>query len=494
MRKIKTIEQARDYFTNQKDSFYFVSASNFNLMPIHNWVNNWFNVNMIDSYDGNNASVLLPEYSSMPIFENIEQINQFLLGNKEIVEHIKEKQLEGEANVMFLFYNKELEETTESLDINKIMPDNKLVKSIDNKITTTQIGNSVDVPSVPNALVNISSYKELCKVQEEHDLGSDVVIQTAFGDSGKTTFFISDEYEYQEYADKIEAEDKVKIMRKIDCVQIAIEGVATKNGTYVGPILTEIIGHPDLTPYQGGWCGNDIGASIFDDKTQRTIYKNTELLGEALYAKGYRGYFEVDYLLDRKNKVDVPVYLGEINPRVTGISALTNMSKFCQENIPLFLLHILEYSQLEIKIDSAEFNKNSMNFNHPKFGQLIFKFLEDELKIITSTPKTGVYKISVGGELEYQRYEDDATNLKEGEFYILRILESNEYVYKGADLSILFVNESLKEETGEITEKAQYYINIINKNIKYRKLTKEEEQLIDRYGKYAPLKVSEDSE
>ena len=143
-------------------------------------------------------------------------------------------------------------------------------------------------------------------MQEKHNLSTDVVIQTAYGDSGKTTFFISSESDYQEYADKIEAEDKVKIMRKIDCIQIAIEGVATKNGTFVGPILTEIIGHPDLTPYQGGWCGNDIGASIFDEKTQKTIYKSTELLGEALYDRGYRGYFEIDYLLDRASADDMP--------------------------------------------------------------------------------------------------------------------------------------------------------------------------------------------
>jgi biotin carboxylase len=491
MKSINTIAQAKKYFKAQDNSFYFVSASNFNLMPIHNWVNNWFNVNMIDSYDGNNTSVLLPEYSSMPIFENIEQINQFLLGNKEIVEHIKEQKKTGEANVVFLFYNEDLEDMSRSLDINKIMPDNKLVKSIDNKITTTQIGNSVDVPSVPNALVNISSYKELCKVQEEHDLGSDVVIQTAFGDSGKTTFFISDEYEYQEYADKIEAEDKVKIMRKIDCVQIAIEGVATKNGTFVGPILTEIIGHPDLTPYQGGWCGNDIGASIFDDKTQNSIYKNTELLGQALYSEGYRGYFEVDYLLDKASIDDMPVYLGEINPRVTGISALTNMSKFCQEHIPLFLLHLLEFSSLELKIDPVEFNQKSKDFNHPKFGQLIFKCLEEDLKIVTESPQTGVYRETESGQMEYVRYEDDATNLGDDEFYILQILKCDEYAYKGADLLIIFTNNALKSANGDITATAKRYIDLINSNLGYRGLSDEEQQSIDRYGLSAPLKVYE---
>ena len=491
---ISTIEQAKTYFQQQNNSFYFVSASNFNLMSIHNWVNNWFNVNIIDCYHGNNDSVLLPDYASVPLFESIEQINEFLLGNKQIVEHIKEQQETGTANVMFLFYNEALEEISASLDISKIMPENALVKKIDNKITTTEIGNSVNVPSVPNALEKISSYQELREVQERYELGSDVVIQTAYGDSGKTTFFISNEQDYQQYAEKIEAEDKVKIMRKIDCVQIAIEAVATKNGTFVGPILTEIIGHPDLTPYQGGWCGNDIGVSIFDEKTQNSIYKNTELLGEALYAEGYRGYFEVDYLLDRAFVEDIPVYLGEINPRVTGISALTNMSEFCQQNIPLFLLHLLEFSEAELAIDAQDFNHKSKNFKHPKFGQLIFKCLEDELKIITQIPKTGVYKPGQDGKIEFIRDSNDATDLKDDEFYVLQIMQCDEHAYKGADLVILFANQALKATDGDITDIAKSYIELINSHIQYRVLTDEEQQLVDRYGQYAPLKVSEDSE
>ena len=436
----------------------------------------------------------MSEYSSAPLFESIEQINEFLLGNKQIVEHIKEQQKTGTTNVMFLFYNEELEEISASLDVNKIMPENALVKKIDNKITTTEIGNSVNVPSVPNALTKICSYQELCEVQKQHELSSDVVIQTAYGDSGKTTFFVSNEDNYQQYAKTIEAEEKVKIMKKIDCVQIAIEAVATKNGTFVGPILTEIIGHPDLTPYQGGWCGNDIGASIFDEKTQNTIYKNTELLGGALYAEGYRGYFEVDYLLDKDFADDMPVYLGEINPRVTGISALTNMSEFCQQNIPLFLLHLLEFSEVELAIDAQEFNQKSKNFEHLKFGQLIFKCLEDELKIVTEILKTGVYRPVQNGGVEFIRYSDDATSLKDDEFYILQILQVDEYASKGSDLIILFANQALKTMEGDITDVAKSYIELVESHIHYRALTDEEQQMVDRYGQYAPLKVSEDSE
>jgi hypothetical protein len=483
---IDSIAQARAYFKTQTEHYYFVSASNFNLMSIHSWVKNWVNVNLIDCYQGQNKSVLLPKYKTQPLFENIEQINEFLLGNKEVVEHIK--QHKSATNVMFLFYNEALENLSKSLKMQKIMPKNALVQEIDNKITTTEIGNIANVPSVPNALVKIKSYQDLSKVQEKYNLSTNVVIQTAYGDSGKTTFFIDNEQDYQQYSKYIEAEDKVKVMQKIDCMQIAIEAVATKNGTFIGPILTEIIGNPDLTPYAGGWCGNDMGSGHFDEITQKHIYQQTQRLGDALYNRGYRGYFEVDYLLDKQNK---NLYLGEINPRITGISALTNMSAFCQENMPLFLLHLLEFSQVEIKINAEDFNQKSQQFKHPEFGQLIFKYLLKDLKIVTKVPKTGVYQRSEDGQIEFVRYADDATDLKPNECYILQIIQKNDYVNSGTDLLVLFVGSALKTKEGELTQIAQSLIATINQKIQYRSLTVEEQQIVERYGKNAPLKTSE---
>jgi biotin carboxylase len=487
---IHSIADIKKFFHQTERNYYFISATNFNLMAISDWVNNWFNVNFIDCYDEQNNSLLLAQYTETPLFKDIESINHFLLGNKEIVEHIKQKQ---QTKAMFLFYDPELEELVESLDMDLIMPPNKLVKNIDNKITTTEIGNSVDVPSVPNALVEVKNYSQLTDAMKTHHLGDEVVVQTAYGDSGKTTFFISSEKDYHEVADEIEAEDKVKIMKRIDCLQVAMEACATRQGTYVGPILTEIIGHPDLTPYRGGWCGNDVNPHIFDQKTQTTMFQYTQRLGEALYKKGYRGYFEVDYLLDTKDPENLQVYLGEMNPRVTGISALTNMSAFCNQNIPLFLFHLLEFSDTEFDLDPNEFNQQVQNFNHTAFGQLIFKYTETELRIVTEIPNTGIYKCD-NQQLEFIRYANNPRDLGDDEIFILRIMQQDEYVYKGADTIILFANELLQDEYNKLTEFAENIIKTVHTAIQYRDLTDEEEQLSQRYAGHASLKSSAEKE
>ncbi|MBT4838320.1 MAG: biotin carboxylase [Methylococcales bacterium] len=489
---LNSIQEIKNYFQKNETNYYFVSATNFNLMVISDWVKQWFNVNFIDCYDEQNNSVIIPESAETPVFNDIEAINQYLLGNKKIVEHIKNhSDSKNPANVCFLFYDPELEKLVKSLGMNLIMPPNKLVKSIDNKITTTEIGNSVDVPSVPNALQKIENYQQLKDCMSANNLGDEVVIQTAYGDSGKTTFFISNEADYQQHADKIEAEETVKIMKRIQCLQVAMEACATKKGTYVGPILTEIIGHPDLTPYKGGWCGNDVNPGMFDDDIQKIMIEYTERFGDALYERGYRGYFEVDYLIDAADRNNLQVYLGELNPRVTGISALTNMSSFCNQVMPLYLFHLLEYSDVNLTLDPTEFNHQVKTFNHSAFGQLIFKYLSDELKIITEIPKTGVYKIE-NQQLNFIRYADNARNLADDEIYILRIMKQDEYVYKSADILILFANQLLQDEHNKLTRAAETLIATVNQAVKYRELTDEEFQLTQRYGKQASLKTSAD--
>ena len=63
--------------------------------------------------------------------------------------------------------------------------------------------------------------------------------------------------------------------------------------------------------------------------------------GNQLIKEGYRGYFDLDFLIDEK---DGEVYLGELNPRICGASSITNHSAFAYADAPLFLFHLMEFS------------------------------------------------------------------------------------------------------------------------------------------------------
>ena len=72
-------------------------------------------------------------------------------------------------------------------------------------------------------------------------------MQTPYGDSGKTTFFISSEADWKKHSADIVGEE-IKVMRRINNRPVAVEAVLTRCGTIVGPFMSELIGYKKLTP------------------------------------------------------------------------------------------------------------------------------------------------------------------------------------------------------------------------------------------------------
>jgi hypothetical protein len=453
-------------------------------MNLHDWVNSWGNVNFVDCYDSSHPQTLIPEYEIPPLFNSSEEINQYLLGHKDVAQRLA-KDREGlpadapNSRVIFLFFNPTLESICKELKLDICLPPNRLVKEVDNKIVTTEIGNLAGVPSVPNALAAVKSFGDLKALSSEHGLGDELVVQTAYGDSGKTTFFISSEADYEAVAAKIECEDKVKVMKRIRCEGTAIEGCSTRCGTFVGPLLTELIGFKELTPYAGGWCGNELYESSFSKELRTKAHALTEKLGDELWKRGYRGYFEVDYLIDLDTE---EVYLGELNPRVTGISAMTNTSPFCTKQLPLFLFHLLEYSECSLELDPKEFNALSLKEGAEGMSsQLVFKHTDVELQILESAPCSGVYRIQGGQLTPVKKSYNRREALGKDEVFVMRIMKPGEYVYKGADLAIMFTNIKVKEAEQVLTDEAAQCLKALRALFPTRDLSSEERALVERY-------------
>ena len=504
-KKLKSLEDIKHYWATNTSPIYFVSPTTFNLMDLDRWVKNLNYIVYIDTFNGQHPNVFVPSRSVSPTFEHLEEINLYLLGHKEVYDRLTrtaidpalvecdggqpreiKKTFSAETgkgrygNVLFLFFNKALETFCEDIGLNIWLPSHDTVTMVDSKIVTTQLGNEAGVASVPNVLAKVDSYATLQNLAKAHGLGASWVIQTAYGDSGKTTFFVSDESDYAKVADQIESEDQVKVMRRIRCASAAIEGSATRCGTFVGPLMSELIGVPALTPYQGGWCGNDLHQNGFSSEIRRQAQDMTVALGNALYARGYKGYFEIDYLIDLDTDT---VYLGELNPRITGITAMTNTSPFCQETVPLFLFHLLEFSDVPFVLDPDDYNRQSLTHGAAgETGQLILKYTQKPLLIIEVAPVSGVYVFAEDGALTLKKestYRAEA--LAPNEVFLLRIMKEGEYAYYGGDMAILFVNTPLMDATYAVTVTANAIISAFRALYLFRELTSEEQSLIARY-------------
>ena len=101
--------------------------------------------------------------------------------------------------VAMVFFDAETERICEELGYDLILPSAQLREQLDSKLVTTRLGNEVGAASVPNVLVTVEEYDELLEAATSAGLGADLVVQTAYGDSGKTTFFIDDETGWKQH-------------------------------------------------------------------------------------------------------------------------------------------------------------------------------------------------------------------------------------------------------------------------------------------------------
>ena len=452
MKRLRNISEIRRYFHRNETPIYFISATSFNLLGISEWVRNFRYINYIDCFDGRHPSVRIPQEQPHREFEGIEDINNYLLSHKEVIDYIQHR---GRGKAVFLMFDEDTERLCADIGLDVWFPPASLRERMDNKIETVRVGNRAGVPSVPNVLAKIENFEQLKTIA--HSLGPELVLQSPFGDSGKTTFFISNEQDWARYAAEITCEPEMKVMKRVNCLGSAIEACTTRRGTVVGPLMTELVGFKELTPYTGGWCGNEIFAEAFTQEIRDKARSYTFSFGEALRQEGYRGYFELDFLIDLDSE---ELYLGELNPRVTGASSMTNHAAFAHADVPLFLFHLLEFSDVEFDIDIEELNERWADpENIDSWSQLVIKHVHDSVDYITQAPESGIWKQQDNGSVTFTRfdYHRRAVEDEEHGFY-LRISGKGDYRYKGADLGILITRGRLMTDDFQLNDRARGWI------------------------------------
>src|SRR6476660_4835107 len=319
-RPLRTISEIRSFFRINVRPIFFVGPTAFNLLGIDRWVRNFRYLVYYDSWDGAHPLVFSPRNKPFVEFESSEDINNYLLRDPEVQAHVSCRVRSSRLAPM---------------------------------IVTTRLGEEAGAASVPNVLGRADTYAELAELAADAGLGSDLVVQTPYGDSGKTTFFIKEEGHWARDAENMVGEE-IKIMKRINNRAAAVEAVNTRHGTVVGPFMTDLTGYPELTPYKGGWCGNDLFPEALSEQHRATAVQHVRRLGDRLRQEGYRGFFEVDVLVDLASD---EVYLGELNPRISGASSMTNTTAGAYADIPLFLFHLLEFMDVDYEVDIDEINE-----------------------------------------------------------------------------------------------------------------------------------------
>jgi hypothetical protein len=447
-RRLKNISEVRHFFRTNDVPILFFGATPFNLLGLDRWVRNFSYITYYDAWDGAHPRVFTPVNKPYREFESGEEINNWLLTNAEVRAYIDAATPRGvRPKVAMVFFNSETEDICKELGYDLILPAASLRQHLDSKIVTTRLGNEAGAPSVPNVLTRVDDWAGLQAVAQKAGLGDELVVQTPYGDSGKTTFFISSEADWRKHSADIVGEE-IKVMRRINNRPVAVEAVLTRCGTIVGPFMSELIGYKRLTPARGGWCGNEMFPEVLTGESRRIATQLVRRLGNRLAKEGYRGFFEVDVLVDTDTG---EVYLGELNPRISGASSITNVTAGAYADVPLFLFHILEYMNVDFELDVDEINERWEELaSADVWSQMVMKETDDIVQRLTATPRTGQYSLDASGGLVFRRPALDWHQLQnEREAFFLRIYGPGDYRWKGADLGVLVTKGRLQVDNGQ---------------------------------------------
>jgi hypothetical protein len=146
--RAKNISEIRRYFHRNEQPIYFISATNFNLLGLDEWVRNFKYINYLDCYDGRHPNVFCPDELPHDEFQSIEDINNYLLQHKGVVDYLEGRG--GKPKLVFLMFDARTEELARKLGCEVWFPPAELRERVDNKIETVRIGNKAGVPSVPS--------------------------------------------------------------------------------------------------------------------------------------------------------------------------------------------------------------------------------------------------------------------------------------------------------------------------------------------------------
>ncbi|MGC2652717.1 MAG: biotin carboxylase [Mycobacterium sp.] len=467
-RQLTGLSDVRAFFHTNAVPLYFISPTPFNLLGIDRWVRNFTYLTYFDSFEGAHPRVFVPRRRDRIDFGSMGDVCNHLLRDPETLEFIENRGPGGKA--CFVMLDEETQALARQAGLEVMHPPVELRNRLGSKIVMTRLADEAGVPSVPHAIGRAGSYDELSALAQDAELGDDLVVEAAYGAAGSGTFFVRGQRDWDDHAADL-AGQEVKVMKRIRNVEVCIEGAVTRHGTVIGPAMTSLVGHPELTSGRGSWCGNDIWREVLPPEQTHAAREMVRKLGDVLSREGYRGYFEVDLLHDLDSD---QLYLGELNPRLSGASPMTNLTTEAYADMPLFLFHLLEYMDVDYELDIDEINSRwERGYGEEEvWGQMIISETSQDVELFTATPRTGVWRINDDARVSFARRDSDWDSLIDGsEAFYMRIAAPGDLRCEGAQLGVLVTRGHLQTDDYQLTERCRRWVEGIKAHFTSTPLT-----------------------
>jgi len=215
----------------------------------------------------------------------------------------------------------------------------KINRNLEDKLIFTQICKTNNLPQIPSSIDKFNQ-KNFLKYQNKYN--PKLVIQSHFGWAGKSTFLGQ---KWEDVNNKIPLNTKVKYTPFINGYSLLNNCCLTQKGVIQSPPALQYTGVKPFTNHPFTTVGRQ-WPSLAPTNITEQIKKITQDFSQILIKMNYKGFFGLDFLVSQNQ-----VYLLECNPRLTASFAFYNQIETSQNMLPLFLIHLIQFLDIDYEFD-----------------------------------------------------------------------------------------------------------------------------------------------
>ncbi|XVS62251.1 ATP-grasp domain-containing protein [Actinosynnema sp. CA-299493] len=178
--------------------------------------------------------------------------------------------------------------------------------------------------------------------------------------------------------------EPLKVSRHVPGLPITVSGCVGRDVTVVSGVSHQLVGLAELGAGWGTHCGNQL---LGDGDVPGEALAACHAVGERLRARGFRGVFGIDAVLDREGRV----WAVEINPRFQTVVSLVHAAEVGRGLLPLLGVHVLA-DLVPLAPVLAAAGRDSPA---PPFSQLVVHFTDAGRA--RDLPESGCYRMVAPG-------------------------------------------------------------------------------------------------
>lgn len=330
----------------------------------------------------------------------------------------------------------------------------ELNQLFENKLTQVQIFRGANL-TTPNRILSKLEDLEYSKISEIFD--GDFVIQFNRGHTGSGTLFVKNSNQLKKLIAKF-PEREVIVSEYVKGETYTINCCQTKVGLLYGGLSRQITGITELTKDKGATVGNDFAHSL-SDQTQAQLQFELGKLEFVLKKYKFKGLFGIDFIVDKDTD---SIKIIEMNARQPMSTVFHSRIQLVNGQIPLSLLHIAEYLDIDFKINTADYNKS--NLQPIQAGQLYLRNAASKDHLIKSDIRTGEYAENEKAQLIFKKraFLIDQIEMTEKKNVLLITQKKGNSIKSGREIARVQVMDSIYESKGNGKEKLkQKYLSIL---------------------------------